>query len=94
MACFLLIITVIIFAESCSNNDTNSVKSAWNMVEQPLIFLKDENMHPLSIFLARIYGSELGIAFACGFLYMLPALLIFLYGENYFIEGIQLSGLK
>jgi multiple sugar transport system permease protein len=66
----------------------------WNMVEQPLIFLKDENLHPLSIFLARIYVSELGIAFACGFLYMFPALLIFLYGENYFIEGIQLSGLK
>ncbi len=66
----------------------------WNMVEQPLIFLRDENMHPLSIFLARINSGDIGIAFACGFLYMLPAILIFLYGENYLIEGIQLSGLK
>lgn len=66
----------------------------WNMVEQPLIFLRDESMHPLSIFLSRINGSDLGIAFACGILYMTPALLIFLYGENYFVEGIQLSGIK
>jgi multiple sugar transport system permease protein len=66
----------------------------WNMVEQPLIFLKDESMHPLSIFLSRINEGEIGIAFACGILFMLPALLIFLYGENYFVEGIQLSGIK
>ena len=66
----------------------------WNMVEQPLVFLSDENMRPLSIFLNRINESEIGIAFACGIIYMIPTLLIFLYGENYFIEGIQLSGIK
>lgn len=66
----------------------------WNMVEQPLIFLKDETMHPLSVFLSRINETEIAIAFACGVLYMLPALLIFLYGENYFVEGIELSGIK
>jgi multiple sugar transport system permease protein len=66
----------------------------WNMVEQPLIFLKDENMHPLSIFLSTINSQDLGIAFACGILYMIPTLLVFLYGENYFIEGIELSGIK
>lgn len=66
----------------------------WNMVEQPLIFLKDESMHPLSIFLSRINDSELGIAFACGILYMAPTLFVFLYGEEYFVEGIQLSGIK
>ncbi len=66
----------------------------WNMVEQPLIFLKDETMHPLSIFLSRINSQDIGIAFACGILYMIPTLLIFLYGENYFIEGIELSGIK
>ena len=66
----------------------------WNMVEQPLVFLKDETMHPLSIFLSRINSEDMGIAFACGILYMFPTLLIFLYGENYFIEGIELSGIK
>lgn len=66
----------------------------WNMVEQPLIFLKDESMRPLSVFLSDINGGELGIAFACGILYMIPTLLIFLYGEDYLVEGIQLSGIK
>ncbi|HOJ80640.1 MAG TPA: carbohydrate ABC transporter permease, partial [Clostridiales bacterium] len=27
-------------------------------------------------------------------IYMVPMLLIFLYGEKYIVEGIQLSGLK
>ncbi len=66
----------------------------WNMVEQPLIFLKDETVHPLSVFLSRINSGEMGIAFACGLLYMIPTLLIFLYGEEYLVEGIQLSGMK
>jgi len=66
----------------------------WNMVEQPLIFLKDSYKYPMSIFLSYINQTQLGIAFACGILYMLPAVLIFLYGEEYLIKGIQLSGIK
>ena len=66
----------------------------WNMVEQPLIFLENEMMHPLSIFLGSINQQEISIAFACGFLYMIPTILIFLYFENDFIEGIKLSGIK
>lgn len=66
----------------------------WNMVEQPLVFLKDSFKYPMSIFLSYINQTQLGIAFACGILYMLPAVLIFLYGEDYLIKGIQLSGIK
>lgn len=66
----------------------------WNMVEQPLIFLQDVNMHPLSTYLSSINSGEMGIAFAASTIYMLPMLLIFLYGENYLVQGIQLSGLK
>lgn len=66
----------------------------WNMVEQPLIFLKDVNKYPLSIYLSVINNSELGIAFAASVIYMIPALLIFLYGQNYLIEGISHSTIK
>jgi len=66
----------------------------WNMVEQPLIFLQDVNMHPLSIYLSNINSGEMGIAFAASTIYMLPMLLVFLYGESYLVQGIQLSGLK
>lgn len=66
----------------------------WNMVEQPLVFLQDVNMHPLSIYLSSINEGERGVAFAASTIYMLPMLLVFLYGENYLVQGIQLSGLK
>jgi multiple sugar transport system permease protein len=66
----------------------------WNMVEQPLIFLQDISKQPLSIFLANISAGELGIAFAASFIYMVPMLLVFLYGEDFLVEGIQISGIK
>ena len=66
----------------------------WNMVEQPLVFINDAIRQPLSIYLSRINSEERGVAFAAATLYMLPMLLIFLYGENYLVEGIQLSGIK
>lgn len=64
----------------------------WNMVEQPLILLKDENLHPLSVFLSKINSGEIGLAFAVATIYMVPALLIFLYGEEYLVEGITYQG--
>ncbi|RUT47583.1 carbohydrate ABC transporter permease [Paenibacillus anaericanus] len=66
----------------------------WNMVEQPLIFLDDPLKQPLSVYLSRINSGEQGVAFAASMLYMTPMVLLFLYAETYFIEGIQLSGIK
>ena len=64
----------------------------WNMVEQPLILLSDPDLYPLSVFLSRINTGEIGLAFAVATIYMIPALLIFLYGEDYLVEGITYSG--
>ncbi len=64
----------------------------WNMVEQPLILLSDENLYPLSVFLSRINSGEIGLAFAVATIYMIPTLLMFLYGEDYLVEGIAYSG--
>ena len=66
----------------------------WNMVEQPLVLLTDANKQPLSVFLSQINEAEIGIAFAASALYMIPALLIFLLGEEYLVEGISHSGIK
>lgn len=54
----------------------------WNVVEQPLIYFKDKGMYPLSITLAEIGDSDYGIVFACGVMFMIPALLIYLYGQK------------
>ena len=64
----------------------------WNMVEQPLIMLGDEQMHPLSVFLSKINVGEIGLAFAVATIYMVPTLLVFLYGEEYLVEGITYQG--
>lgn len=64
----------------------------WNMVEQPLILLSDQEMHPLSVFLSEINSGEISLAFAVAVIYMILPLLIFLYGEEYLIEGITYQG--
>ena len=64
----------------------------WNMVEQPLILLADEETHPLSVFLSKINAGEIGLAFAVATVYMVPSLLIFLYGEEYLVDGITYQG--
>lgn len=64
----------------------------WNMVEQPLILLSDADKHPLSVFLSKINTGEIGLAFAVATIYMIPTLLVFLYGEDYLIEGITYQG--
>lgn len=64
----------------------------WNMVEQPLILLADDAMHPLSVFLSKIKKEEVGLAFAIATIYMIPTLLVFLYGEDYLVDGITYQG--
>lgn len=66
----------------------------WNLVEQPLLFLRDGAKQPLSLYLSKLREGAFGIAFASSMLYMLPVLLVFLYGENDLVEGIVLSGIK
>ena len=62
------------------------------LVEQPLILLSDAEMHPLSVFLSKINSGEIGLAFAVATIYMVPSLLVFLYGEEYLVDGITYQG--
>lgn len=64
----------------------------WNMVEQPLILLSNAEKHPLSVFLSKINSGEVGLAFAVATIYMVPSLLVFLYGEEYLVDGITYQG--
>lgn len=66
----------------------------WNMVEQPIVFLRDAAMHPLSVYLSQIQQGRIGVAFAAAVVYSIPMLLVFLYGERRLVQGIQLSGIR
>ena len=67
----------------------------WNMVEQPLILMSTDEakaLHPLSVFLSQINTGDVGLAFAVGVVYMIPTILMFLYGEDCLVDGITYSG--
>ncbi|MWV42569.1 ABC transporter permease subunit [Paenibacillus sp. HJL G12] len=66
----------------------------WNMVEQPLIFLQDAMKQPLSVYLSKLRGDSLSVAFAASVVYMTPMVLLFMNAEPHFIAGIQQSGIK
>jgi multiple sugar transport system permease protein len=64
----------------------------WNMVEQPLLMFSDSDKYPLSIFLSKINQTDVGLAFAVATIYMVPSLLLFLYGEESLVEGVAYQG--
>lgn len=67
----------------------------WSLIEQPLTFLKDKSLFPLSIFLPDITNvSKSGMAFAASVVTFLPALLVFLGGQDYLEKGIMAGAVK
>lgn len=66
----------------------------WNAVEQPLLFLKSQSNWPLSMYMNDIVTDNLGIAMAASLLSLIPAMLVFLYGQTYLELGIQAGGIK
>lgn len=67
---------------------------AWNMIEQPLTFLKTKTLWPLSLFLPEIGLAEAGMGFAAAIMMLVPALLIFLSGQEYLEQGITAAAVK
>ena len=65
----------------------------WNVVDQAIVFITDVQQQPLSVGLMRLTGN-FNIIFAASFFYMLPALLVFMHGQDYLVEGMKMSGLK
>ena len=75
---------------------TFSFISNWNDLFQPLIYLTQETMFPVTLGLASILGKEgnFGIEMAGSAVSFIPTFLIFLFFQRFFTEGIQMSGLK
>lgn len=66
----------------------------WNAMEQPLTFLKDKSLWPLSLYLPNITADKVSVSFVASVIMMAPALLIFLWGQKYLEQGIAASGIK
>lgn len=66
----------------------------WNMMEQPMAFIESKALWPLSLYLPEITWARAGYAFAASMITLIPAVFIFIWGQDYLEQGIIFSGLK
>lgn len=71
-----------------------SFADCWNLVEQPLVYLTEPNLQPLSVMFNQMNDEGKAVAFAGAALYLLPMLLIYIYFQDDILLGVQLSELK
>ena len=72
-----------------------SFADCWNLVEQPMTYLNQRlDLQPLSVMFNQLVESSSGIEFAGAALYILPALLIYLFFQEDILAGIQLTEMK
>ena len=75
----IVALAVLAFAES------------WNIVDQAVIFLSKDSDMPMSLFLSKAVTGDIGNVFALSSLFMIPALIMFIYGQDHLAEGIGYS---
>lgn len=66
----------------------------WNMMEQAMAFLEDKSLWPLSLYLPEITWEQAGFAFTASIIALIPAVFVFIWGQDYLEQGIIFSGLK
>ena len=64
---------------------------AWNIIDQAVVFIRDPWQMPLSVHLSTGLTGNMGIVFALSSLFMIPALIIFIYGQDDLSEGVGYS---
>lgn len=68
-----------------------SFLDAWNMVEQPIAYLKDFAKYPISVALAYVSAEKPMSQFVCCILVMIPPLLLFSSFHKEMVQGIVFS---
>ena len=71
-----------------------SFLEGWNAIEPPMSFLKTQSRWPLSLYLPNITADKVGVSFGASLVLLLPAALLFLWGQSFLEQGIAASGLK
>lgn len=66
----------------------------WNMMEQPMAFLQNKMLWPLSLYLPEIGPGLAGRAFSASVITLIPAVFVFMIGQEYLEQGIAASGIK
>ncbi len=71
--------------------------ASWNQLTEPVIFLQSQEKFTMTVGLA-FFRTEIGTAWdllmAGSIIALLPAFVIFLFTQKYFVQGITMTGLK
>ncbi len=72
---------------------------SWNDFMGPLIYINDQRLFPLSLGLYALSAQNtgagsMGLMMAGSLLMTLPVVIIFLFAQRYFIQGVTLTGMK
>ena len=63
----------------------------WNMVEQPMLFLKDDSLKPLSVFITNAQNYEGEVLFPAAVIFIIPVLLLYLFFNENLEKGLTLG---
>lgn len=70
---------------------------SWNNFMWPLIMIDSDQRKPLMLglhtFMGR-YSTDWTLLMAASVMVMVPVLVVFVFGQRYFVKGIQMTGLK
>ncbi|MCL2807690.1 MAG: carbohydrate ABC transporter permease [Coriobacteriia bacterium] len=61
----------------------------WNVIEQPLVFIREKTAWPLSLFLPSAGLEQASLAFVAAFVSCIPAIFAFVWGRKYLEQGIS-----
>jgi multiple sugar transport system permease protein len=70
---------------------------AWNDFLMPLIYLNSKELFTLQLgvrYFQQVYGTEYTLVMAATSLSLIPVIIIYLFAQRYFIEGVAATGLK
>lgn len=66
----------------------------WNMVEQPMLFLTDDSMKTLSVFIANAKDYTSTVLFPAAVIFLIPTLILYLFFSDNLEKGLTLGDLS
>ena len=71
--------------------------NVWNDFLNPLIYLNEEKKYTLALGLMQFqgtYNTDWNLLMAGATIVVIPPVIVFIFGQKYFIEGVTMTGLK
>ena len=74
-----------------------AMQDQWNNYLEPLIYINSNTKQTISVgltFFSGMYNIQWNLVFAAAVIVALPILVVFVFLQKYFIQGVVVSGVK